>query len=240
MRHCWRTRPLRRQWRSRCPTRSTARRSMRPSCSKAMRRRRRSRRIAGTGWPTSRCLSGFTWRTRCRGRRRARFSGGSWRRTFFRRGNNHGEAEWRPTRRAEPDHVQGGVTTNMDNPLKPGLVHRIEWTVGEEHAATHIGSGRVQVFATPAMNALMERTRTQAVQRLRAKRHTTVGIHVDVRDVAATPLGMRVTARAELVQVEKRVLTFRVWAEDEKERIGEGTHQRAIIDVAQFQEKVKA
>jgi predicted thioesterase len=67
---------------------------------------------------------------------------------------------------------------------------------------------------------------------------TSVGVHLNVRHLAATPPGMRVRAYAELLAVDGRMLSFRVWAEDERERIGEGTHQRALIDRARFERKV--
>jgi predicted thioesterase len=126
----------------------------------------------------------------------------------------------------------------MGYDLKLGVSRQVECIIGEEHAATHIGGGRVPVFSTPAMINLMEVTATDAVQPFLPANHTTVGIHVDVHHLAATPLGMKVTVRAELVEVDKRLLTFRVTAEDETELIGEGTHRRAIIDVARLQEKL--
>jgi fluoroacetyl-CoA thioesterase len=131
----------------------------------------------------------------------------------------------------------------MDIPqLKPGLHGSIEIVVGEQHTAPHIGSGRVRVLATPVMVNLMEAAALQAVEGLLPPGHQTVGIHLDVTHVAATPVGMRVRACAELTKVEKRTLTFRVHAEDEKERIGEGMHERIIINLERFdvrmQEKI--
>jgi predicted thioesterase len=128
----------------------------------------------------------------------------------------------------------------MQSGLQPGITKQVEWTVEEKHAATHIGSGTVPVFATPVMIGLMEMVATEAVQPFLPEGMTTVGIHVDVRHLAATPVGMRVIARAELLRLDKRILTFRVTVDDQKERVGEGTHQRAIIDVARFQQKVEA
>jgi predicted thioesterase len=128
----------------------------------------------------------------------------------------------------------------MNEQLKPGLIHETQITVAPAHAATHIGGGAVPVFATPAMIMLMEITATECVQPYLPEGHTTVGVHVDVRHLAATPMGMKVTARAELIAIDKRTLTFRVTADDEKERIGEGTHQRAIIDVERFRARLEA
>lgn len=126
--------------------------------------------------------------------------------------------------------------------LQPGLKGSAEIVVGEQHTAPHIGSGRVHVLATPVMVNLMEAAALQAVEGLLPAGHQTVGTHLDITHVAATPVGMRVRAHAELARVEKRTLTFRVHAEDEKERIGEGLHERIIINLERFdvrmQEKV--
>jgi predicted thioesterase len=127
----------------------------------------------------------------------------------------------------------------MEKELKAGIRRDVEIMVGREHVATHIGDGRVLVLSTPTMIGLMEITATEAVQPYLPDGHTTVGIHVDVRHLAATPIGMKVTIRTELLSVEGRTLTFRVLAEDEKEKVGEGTHLRAIIDVARFEERLR-
>ena len=123
---------------------------------------------------------------------------------------------------------------------RPGLRGEAELVVGEEHTALSVGSGRVHVFATPLMIALMEQAAVAATEEALAPGQQTVGVHLDVRHVAATPLGMRVTARAELTKVEGRMLTFKVTAVDEKEPIGEGTHQRSIIDAERFSARMQA
>jgi fluoroacetyl-CoA thioesterase len=123
--------------------------------------------------------------------------------------------------------------------LKPGLHAELRQTVEARHTARHLGSGEVEVFATPAMIALMERAAVQAADHLLPAGKRTVGIRVDVRHTAPTPLGMTVTARAELTAIEGRTLTFHVTAADEREQIGAGTHQRAIIDVEKFTERVR-
>src|SRR5262245_24442315 len=106
----------------------------------------------------------------------------------------------------------------MSPALRTGLTHRLEWVVTEKLAATHIGEGDVLVFATPAMILMMEMTATECVQPYLSTGQTTVGIHVDIRHLAATPIGMKVTAHAELMGIDKRTLTFRVSAKDEKEQ----------------------
>ncbi len=127
--------------------------------------------------------------------------------------------------------------------LQPGLKGNVEIVVGEEHTAPHVGSGRVHVLATPVMVNLMEAAALQAVEGLLPAGHQTVGTHLDITHTAATPVGMRVKAYAELIKVDKRTLTFNVHAEDEKERIGGGTHERIIINLERFdvrmQEKLK-
>jgi predicted thioesterase len=122
--------------------------------------------------------------------------------------------------------------------LKPGLKGSAEITVGEEHTAPHVGSGRVRVLATPVMINLMEAAALQAVEGLLPAGHQTVGIHLDVTHVAATPVGMRVRAHAELTKVDKRTLWFRVHADDEKETIGEGVHERIVINLERFDQRM--
>jgi len=128
------------------------------------------------------------------------------------------------------------------NTLQPGLKGSIELIVGEEHTAPHVGSGRVHVLATPVMVNLMEAAALQAVEGLLPAGHQTVGTHLDITHTAATPVGMRVKAHAELIKVDKRTLTFSVHAEDEKERIGGGLHERIVINLERFdirmQEKI--
>ena len=118
--------------------------------------------------------------------------------------------------------------------IQPGLKGSVEIVVGEQHTAPHVGSGRVRVLATPIMINLMEAAALQAVEGLLPAGHQTVGIHLDVTHVAATPVGMRVRAHAELMRVDKRTLFFDVSAEDEKERIGGGVHERIVINLAKF------
>ena len=98
--------------------------------------------------------------------------------------------------------------------IRPGLKGSTEIVVGAQHTAPHIGSGRVHVLATPVMVNLMEAAALQTVEGLLPAGHQTVGIHLDITHVAATPVGMRVRAHAELARIEKRTLTFRVDAED--------------------------
>jgi fluoroacetyl-CoA thioesterase len=122
--------------------------------------------------------------------------------------------------------------------LVPGLVGEFQTVVTESNTAKHLGSGNVEVFATPEMVRLIERAGVAAVDHLLPEGQRTVGVYLNVKHLAATPVGMTVTARAELLAVEGRRLTFRVEAFDEVEKVGEGTHERYVIDMARFQQRV--
>ena len=128
---------------------------------------------------------------------------------------------------------------NTPGALLPGLKGQVEIVVGEEHTAPHVGSGRVHVLATPVMVNLLEAAALQAVEGLLAAGQQTVGTHLDITHTAATPVGMRVRATAELTKVEKNRLTFSVHAEDAHERIGAGIHERIIINLARFDERMQ-
>ena len=123
--------------------------------------------------------------------------------------------------------------------LQPGLKGKVEIVVGEEHTAPHVGSGRVRVLATPIMVNLMEAAALQAVEGLLPAGHQTVGTHLDITHTAATPVGMRVRAYAEVTAVDKRTLTFKVYAEDTKERIGGGVHERIVINLERFDQRMQ-
>src|ERR1700727_2885577 len=110
--------------------------------------------------------------------------------------------------------------------ITPGLAGTAEIVVGPEHTAPFVGSGRIAVLATPVMINVIEAAALAAVEHLLPAGHQSLGIHLDVSHVAATPVGLRVTATAEVVRVEGRTVTFRVEARDTIETIGGGTHQR--------------
>jgi predicted thioesterase len=122
----------------------------------------------------------------------------------------------------------------LSGKILPGLTGTAEIIVGTRDTAPHVGSGKIGVLATPIMVNLMEAAALQAVERFMPSGHQTVGTHLDVKHFAATPVGLRVVAHAELVKVEGRTLTFRIRAEDEREPIGEGFHERLIINVERF------
>jgi fluoroacetyl-CoA thioesterase len=123
--------------------------------------------------------------------------------------------------------------------ITPGLTGSTETVVTPDQTAPFVGSGRIAVLATPVMINLIEAAALAAVEHLLPEGHQSLGIHLDVSHVAATPVGLRVTATAEVVQVEGRTISFRVEAYDDRERIGGGTHQRVVVSVARFDERVQ-
>jgi len=123
--------------------------------------------------------------------------------------------------------------------VTPGLAGTAEIVVGPEHTAPFVGSGRIAVLATPVMINLIEAAALAAVEHHLPAGHQSLGIHLDVSHTAATPVGLRVTATAEVVHVEGRTVTFRVEARDEIEPIGGGTHQRVVVSVERFDERVQ-
>jgi fluoroacetyl-CoA thioesterase len=123
--------------------------------------------------------------------------------------------------------------------VTPGLKGSARLLVGAEHTAPSIGSGKVPVLATPVMINVIEAAALAAVEHLLPAGHQSLGIHLDVRHFAATPIGMHVVATAELMAVDGRTLSFRVEARDDKELIGSGSHQRVVVNVARFDERLQ-
>ena len=105
--------------------------------------------------------------------------------------------------------------------VRPGLTGTAEIVVGPEHTAPRVGSGRIAVLATPVMINVIEAAALAAVEHLLPAGHQSLGIHLDVRHFAATPVGLRVTATAEVTGIDGRTISFRVEARDERERIGD-------------------
>lgn len=118
--------------------------------------------------------------------------------------------------------------------IQTGITCKKKITVTPEMTAAAMGSGALEVLATPSMIALMEGTAQEAVQNLLEDGQGTVGTRIDVRHLAATPVGMEVTCTAEITEVDRRRIVFTVKAQDEKELIGEGTHERFVIDNEKF------
>jgi predicted thioesterase len=129
--------------------------------------------------------------------------------------------------------------------IEPGLRGEVRLVVGEEHTATHLGSGGVSVLATPQMILLMEQASVAAVDHLLPDGYRTVGVHVNVSHRAPTPVGFEVRASAELVTVSGQRLEFRVQVHEkasegsiEGKPVGEGLHRRAIVHIGQFGRRI--
>lgn len=132
------------------------------------------------------------------------------------------------------------MSEGLFNQFAIGMTGEASLTVSEVHTAAHVGSGGVDALATPEMVRLMEQAAVAAGDHLLPPGYRTVGTHLDVSHLAPTPVGMMVTAMAELLAVEGKKLTFRVEAHDEDERVGAGTHQRVIIEVGWFRGKLES
>jgi fluoroacetyl-CoA thioesterase len=122
--------------------------------------------------------------------------------------------------------------------IAPGIIAEHEHIVTEPDTAAHWGSGGLPVFSTPALVGLMESATVIALRGHLPAGQGTVGGRIDVHHLAATPVGMKVRARAELVSVDGRKLVFKIQAWDEVELIGEAVHERFVVDEARFMTKV--
>jgi len=126
------------------------------------------------------------------------------------------------------------------NDLMIGLNAEITLTVTEADTAANWGSGLVPVFGTPSLVGLMEAAAVKALDGHLPEGQTTVGGHIDVHHLAATPVGMQVRARAELTSIDGKKLTFQIEAWDEVEKIGEALHERFVIDTEKFIARAQA
>ena len=123
--------------------------------------------------------------------------------------------------------------------LKTGMKGSSTLMVAEEHTAPRVGSGRVHVLATPVMINVIEAAALAAIEHLLPEGYQSLGTRLDIRHFAATPVGMRVRAEVEVERVEGRTVTFRVAVADEKEPIGDGTHERMVVNVSRFDLRVQ-
>ena len=127
----------------------------------------------------------------------------------------------------------------MTEPLQPGLTGTASVIVTADRTAAALGSGSVDVYSTPALIALLEAAAINALAGHLADGQTSVGTALDVKHLAATPVGMTVNATATLTAIDGRRLVFEVSASDEIELIGQGTHERFIVDRARFEKRVR-
>jgi fluoroacetyl-CoA thioesterase len=124
--------------------------------------------------------------------------------------------------------------------LQRGMTGEAVTMVTHENTAAAIGAGGVEVFGTPMLIALMENASWEAVVDALDEGYVTVGTHVNISHLAATPLGQQVRANAELIEINERRLIFNVVAYDERQKVGEGQHERTIVNLERFLGRVKA
>lgn len=129
------------------------------------------------------------------------------------------------------------IKRRQNNMLEAGIKGKKEITVTQDKTAKAMGSGTLDVFATPAMIALMENTAFESVAAELKPGSGTVGTALNVKHVSASPVGMKITCETELIKVDGRALTFSVKAYDEAGLIGEGEHERFIVFEEKFQKK---
>ncbi|MBX9136761.1 MULTISPECIES: thioesterase family protein [unclassified Clostridium] len=121
--------------------------------------------------------------------------------------------------------------------IKIGIIGEVKDIVNENNIAKTLRSGELRVYATPAMVALMEEAAYKSIQSELEDGKGTVGTVMNIKHIDSTPIGMEVTAKSELIEVDRRRLVFKVEAFDERGKIGEGIHERFIIDNEKFQIK---
>lgn len=124
--------------------------------------------------------------------------------------------------------------------LEVGIKGKESIAVTQENTAESVGSGMLPVFATPAMAALMEKTAALSVAEHLADGEGTVGISLNIRHLAATPVGLTVECESELIEIDRKRLVFTLRVSDGKEVIGDGTHERFIINNEKFMLKANA
>ena len=124
--------------------------------------------------------------------------------------------------------------------METGIKNRKEILVTDELTAEKMGSGLAPVYATPCMIALIEGTAAESVEPFLGEGEGTVGTKVEVGHLAATPVGMKVTCETELVEIDRKRLVFKAAVYDETGLVGQGRHERFIIDNARFMEKVRS
>jgi len=126
----------------------------------------------------------------------------------------------------------------MADQLKVGMTFEKSITVTEEYAARHLAGKGIQLFSTPSMVRLMEECALEGVLPYLQPNQNTVGIRVDVRHLAATPVGMKVTARCTLMEIDRRRLVFQAEVFDELDRVGEGVNERFIVDREKHEQRI--
>lgn len=121
--------------------------------------------------------------------------------------------------------------------VQPGMTGELSIKVTNENTTRHLSG--VQVFTTPNMVALMERTCMSVMNPLLGDGESSVGVGINMRHLAATPIGFAVTCRCRVAEVKRRIVTFEVEAFDDQEKVGEGTHWRAVVKVDEVASRVR-
>lgn len=124
--------------------------------------------------------------------------------------------------------------------ITTGIIREETFLVEEQHTAYHIGSGDEKVLGTPWMISFMERVSNRLIGEHLPEGMMSVGIHVDVRHLAATPMNASVRVRTEVLEVIKNRVKLSITAWDSQDKIGEGTHLRAVVDKERFMSRVMA
>lgn len=124
--------------------------------------------------------------------------------------------------------------------IEVGIKGKQELIADIKHSASVIGSGNLELFSTPSMIALMENTAASSIAGYLDESEGSVGTALNIRHLAATPLGMKVCCESELIEVDRKRLIFEVKAFDERGLIGEGTHERFIVNNDKFMAKVRS
>lgn len=127
----------------------------------------------------------------------------------------------------------------MADQLQVGLTFEKTITVTESHTARHLAGKGIRVLSTPEMVRLMEECALEGVLPFLQPDQNTVGIRVEMRHLAATPLGMKVTARCTLVEIDRRRLLFQAEVHDELEKVGEGSNDRFIVDRDKHEQRIE-
>lgn len=124
--------------------------------------------------------------------------------------------------------------------VETGIIGQCATEVTFENTAKALGSGTVQVFATPAMVLLIEKTASESVAPFLDEGKTSVGTYLDVKHTSATPVGMTVRCRTELIEVDRARLRFSVTVVDDAGEVGVGFHERFVVDAGKFESRAKA
>lgn len=127
---------------------------------------------------------------------------------------------------------------DLSEHYQPGMTREETFTVQGKHTAYHIGSGDSRVLSTPSMISFMEIVAHRLLSKHLPPEKLSVGIHVDVKHLAATPVQAEITVKARLIEIQGRRAVFEVNAWDEQEQIGTGTHQRAVVDLERFEDGI--